>query len=353
MGKRRNPTLSYLNLLFCILVVFIHTTSEPVTAYPSGTLPYFAVMIPWRLSSFVVQGFLFLSGVKLCLDGKDTLRAPSFWWRRFRGVVIPYLLWNLLYYCYFVHNGYFPFRLSDLVGYTLRGDLVSPFYFVILIVQFYLLAPLFVRLTAKCRSIPLLAGSFVIMLVCWKGTAPLLRAFNIGPFPYMDRVFVTYLFYFVLGCVAGRHYERFCAVLKKHTVALGIAAALLAVGDIVMYAVLLPVVGGDVADVYHVLWCTVAILFAFALCRRVKRPMPRFLALADKATYPVFLVHCLPIFWINEKMTFLGIQSTALRYGIRMLFVYTVSFGLCILWQLTREHFWKRKNQEKTQRSNV
>ena len=200
MEKKRNPTLSYLNLLFCLTVVFIHVSSEPVTALDRHSFAYYAVMIPWRLSSYVVQGFLFLSGVKLCFDGKDKLERSAFWRRRIQSVVIPYLLWNLLYYCYFVHNGYFPFRLSDLAGYTLRGDLVSPFYFVVVIVQFYLLAPLFVRLTAKCRPAPLLAASFVLMLALWKGTVPLLRTLGIcGSFAYMDRVFVTYLFYFVLG----------------------------------------------------------------------------------------------------------------------------------------------------------
>lgn len=343
MEKRRNPTLSCLNLFFCILVVFIHATSEPVTAYTPGTLPYLAVMIPWRLSSFVVQGFIFLSGVKLCLDGKDTLRTPIFLWRRVKSVLLPYLLWNCLYYVYFVHKGYFPFRLSDLAAYTVRGDLVSPFYFVILIMQFYLLAPLFVRLTAKCRSFPLLASAFVLMLGCWKGIPILLDSLGSAPFPYLDRVFTTYLFYFVLGCVAGRYYEAFCNTLRKQTAILGVVFAVLAVGDIVMYAVLLPSLGGNLADIYHVFYCIAAILFAFAVSLRRKNPLPRVLALADRATYAVYLLHCLPIFWINEKMTLLGIQSTALRYGIRLLFVFCVSFGLCLLWQAACRHIAKGK----------
>lgn len=80
MEKRnRLPELSYLNLTFCILVALIHILSEPVSSLDRSSLQYFVVMIPHRLSSFVVQGFIFLSGLKLCLGGRCKINAPALW----------------------------------------------------------------------------------------------------------------------------------------------------------------------------------------------------------------------------------------------------------------------------------
>ena len=63
MAKKRLAELSYLNLLLCLLVIFIHVSAEPVSRLNRDSLQYLVVVVPWRLSAFVVQGFFFLSGV--------------------------------------------------------------------------------------------------------------------------------------------------------------------------------------------------------------------------------------------------------------------------------------------------
>ena len=64
--KRKNE-LSLLNIIFCLLVIFIHIASAPIAGLSKGSWQYGVFFVPWRLSSFVVQGFIFLSGLKMFL----------------------------------------------------------------------------------------------------------------------------------------------------------------------------------------------------------------------------------------------------------------------------------------------
>jgi len=63
----KKAELSFLNILFCALVILIHVLSEPITHLEKESLAYAVVFFPWRLSAFVVQGFVFLAGVKMAL----------------------------------------------------------------------------------------------------------------------------------------------------------------------------------------------------------------------------------------------------------------------------------------------
>ena len=88
MTKRRIE-LSLLNVLFCLIVIMIHILSYPVSQLDVGTAEYTAVMLLWRLMSFVVQGFVLLSGLKMFLTKKDRIKAtssaPELAEKRYRG----------------------------------------------------------------------------------------------------------------------------------------------------------------------------------------------------------------------------------------------------------------------------
>ncbi len=345
MQTKRKSELSLLNLFFCALVALIHILSESVTALDKTSLAYLSVVIPWRLSSFVVQGFIFLSGLKFVLSAKQPFSFVSFWKKKVSGIILPYILWVFIYYCYFVYNHYFPFRLSDLAQYILNGTLVSPFYFVIIILQFYLLAPLLLKLTNKTNRWVLLAVSLVGMLFIWKNTVPFLNATGLWPnFPYTDRIFTSYFFYFIFGMVVGKAYQKCLTFLARFTPLFFGIWCILAVGDMILYLKLQTIVGWTFIDIYHVFYCIASILFCVsfaAKCSGIK--LPTLVALADKATYHVYLCHCLFIFIGNDIMARLGIGDIGLRTLLRFCFVYTASFTLCMGWQKLKIHLKPKK----------
>lgn len=163
---KKKQELSFLNVLFCLLVIFIHVAAEPASRLDRMSAEYAIVLIPWRLSAFVVQGFIFLSGLKMFLheSGKGYF---SYIGARLKSVALPYFVCVLCYYAYFQYKGgYFEPNLRELAAYILNGTLVSHLYFVVVIMQFYLLKPLWKRFTASVPPLLGITASLIVTLVC-------------------------------------------------------------------------------------------------------------------------------------------------------------------------------------------
>lgn len=341
-----------MNVFLCLLVVFIHVSSAPVTTYDKGSVQFAAVFIPWRFSSFVVQGFIFLSGLRLFLTKGGGVDYGRFYSGRLTKIVLPYVAWNVIYYLYFVLTGYFPFSLAELGLYVLRGDLVSPFYFIVTIVQFYALVPLWFAVVGKVRPAAALLVSAAISLILGQCLPALLNlAFRGFTFSYNDRVFTTYLFYWAAGCFAGANYERAREWLDKRRRPIAAAFFVTGAADISLsYVSFSGLRYLSWLENIHFFYCASAVLFFFTLFSQRYRSKGMTRALAwyiDGVTYSVFLCHCLFIFVTNSALRRLGVNSVTLSYLIRGAVVYTASFGLCILWKMVADRLKKRLETKK------
>ena len=112
-------------ILFCFMVIFIHVSSVPVLKLNAYSWQHLMVFIPWKLFGVAVYGFIFLSGLKLFLSGTDSFSAGKFYRRRFVKILIPYVIWIVVYYLYYVDQEYYPFQLSQLLEYLLTGEVAS------------------------------------------------------------------------------------------------------------------------------------------------------------------------------------------------------------------------------------
>lgn len=358
--KKRKNEISYLNILFCLIVIFIHACSEPMAQYQLNSMPYYATVVLYRLSSFVVQGFIFLSGVKLFLNLKEPYDFVGAWLKQFKRIVLPYVLWVCVYFCYFVNIGWEIFRFKTLAKYIAVGNLSAHFYFVVVIVQFYLLAPLFVKLVKKVRPAILLPAALALMIFLWQYLPGLLNKvttmtdLELINFPiraylkYIDRVFPSYLFYFIFGLVVGRFYEPFMKGLRKSGLVVVFTFGVFACGDLFSY-VLISKFWYRFTEIYHVFYCISAILFALyivdLITRHLPEKMPRFVSLADNATYLVYLIHLLVMRIIRGEMDDRGIISVTLRFGAAFVLTVIVSFSCVMLWQFVVKKYNERLNK--------
>ena len=87
----------------CLFVIFVHVISWTIGDMDKSSIAYVFTLIPWRLAQFVVQGFVFLSAVKLFASGKEQ-NYENFLVGRYKRVIIPYVLWVILYYVYFIKH---------------------------------------------------------------------------------------------------------------------------------------------------------------------------------------------------------------------------------------------------------
>ncbi len=326
MGKK--VELSFLNTLFCLLVILIHVLSSPVTAFEKESLQYLLALIPWRLSAFVVQGFIFLAGVKMALGFNKNVSYKKYLSARFSAVLIPYIIWVFIFYIYFISRNYFGFSIKDFAGYVLRGDLVSHFYFVIIIVQFYLLRPLWKLMTEKIKF-PVALFMTITVMILSKVFLPALFG------GYTDRIFTTYLIFWVCGCYMGANYESYTEKIlgrrKIITLLFFAAAALEATLSYVHFT------GNRIfcIEEMHLVYCILAVMFVVALSFSLgeKIMKSRLLKEIDKASYYIYLVHPLFIFMVDEKMQELGIISISNAFLVRAAVVYTASILSCIAYE--------------------
>ena len=331
----RKPELSCLNVAFCLLVVFIHVVAQPVAVLDRGSWQYLTVLLPQRLAFVSVPGFFFLSGLKLFLHDDRPISLASYYRKRGKSVLLPYLIATAAYYLVLLALHYYPaFSVGQLVHIWVVGDVSSHFYFVVALVQFILLYPLW-RLVVR-RYSPALLLPFALMLSwisaryfgAWLGLATGVD------FPYNDRIFATYLIYYLAGCCAGHNYSRFLTLLEENRTLIWVLAGSFTLADLIGSAlhfsgtVLVPGL-----EELHMGYQMSGILFLFWLAARWNaRPLPRIVGAVDSVSYLVYLYHGLAITLFNEFVP-RSIGGTLTLLILRALFVYLVTIGLSLLWR--------------------
>jgi surface polysaccharide O-acyltransferase-like enzyme len=178
-------------------VIAIHVTS----VYIDNSRSLFAIN---QLSRFAVPLFVLLSGISLSISEE---RTPS---QLIARLVPPYLLWCVVY----------------------SSVLTPHLYFVVVIVQMYILFPFLKKL--KERNPCFLFGGAIVCGLAFTGIS-WLSELGIELRPEFIRTRLWYLFpvwiaYFVAGLYVTRsRLEKALVIVRRHAVVLLIAAVLLAV----------------------------------------------------------------------------------------------------------------------------
>lgn len=339
--------INRLNVLMCLLVILIHALSAPMSAAGTDSPVYPFLFLPWRLSAFVVQGFLLLSAVKLFLKYKNTpFRYGEFLSRRGRAIVIPYLLWCVIYYLYFCLSPDYAmtFSLPELLRYIAAGDLVAHLYFVIIIVQCYLLMPLWRLMVRKVSPLLAIPGALLITLLLGQWLPDMLAVFLPNhPFVYNDRIVTSYLIFWVAGCYIGEYYEEFLSLLDRHkpllfslfgiTVLLnGGFSCLSAVKGIPM----------PFLETVHLAYRCCAVLGCFAFFAGYQWKEGKLFRAVNGVSYEIYLSHCLVIFVLDSIMQKSGITGIPAQV-FRLIAIYLLSVGLCLIYGKIRSCLLRRK----------
>ena len=332
---QRKNELSFLNIIFCVLVIFIHVSSSPVTVLSKDSWQYGVVFVPWRLSSFVVQGFIFLSGLKMFLR-EDRGSYKSYCINKFTRIIFPYILAVILFYAYFLWRNYFAFSVKDLLGYIVKGDLIAHFYFVIAIVQFYILRPVWTLMVNKIPSKIAIPASVIIMFLC---------KYGFSSFAYNDRIFTTYLTYWVIGCYAGKHYEKVLFNIKKFKMAYISGFVVVAIMEAVISYIQFVYGGMRFLEELHFIYSLSAIFATSGLATLVAdRVMNhKLFKKIDNASYYIYLIHPLFILMTDGLLAKYQIADIATGFVIRCIITYTLSILISVTYMETKKKIKRNK----------
>lgn len=324
----RKQELNILNVILCLLVIFIHSSGAVISG-PQDSFAYKIIFPLWNLATVAVPAFIFLSGLKSGLNTKEfTSKSYAFFiTNKIKKIYIPYLLWVVVYYIWFVSQGYFSFSVFELLKYILNGTLAAHFYFVIIIMQFYLLLPIILKATDRYSSIIVLSVTFFITAICEQFLPTIIYNFSDGKlnFIYNDRLFSSYLFYYVFGIICAKNYDKFIKVCKNKLVLI----SCIVTG--VLFCISYQTPWYNIAKL---LFCTATIPCLIDFSRRIsasKMFKTNTFKAVNSATYNIYLSHLL-IMQIIDTYLISEISGRLLvSFCIRLPLLVVLSFVLCTL----------------------
>jgi len=220
--NRQFPALSGLAM---VLIVLNHTiemgTSVPVqVGFPPLAEPVRVLLsLLQGLGVFAVPTFLFISGtfVAYAARGEPPALTGKFLKNSLSHILWPYLLWSLVFYALVLVQFDERYGPLGIVKNLLTG---YPFHYVPLLVLYYLLAPLLVRLGRRWGWLVLAAiglGQLFLINVLHPGalgfTLPS-QAQALVP-PVIGRTLADWAIYFPLGLVYGLNAKRLLPALQR------------------------------------------------------------------------------------------------------------------------------------------
>lgn len=327
---KKQPELNYMNAIAALLVILIHVLSLGISTADRTSWQAAVIYLPWRLAAFVVPMFLYTGGVKMARQFQDRPITLSVYLRyclrRIGKIYLPYVLWVCIYYALFLPIGYVRGEAPEFFRYLLLGNLVSPFYYIIIVMQFYFLMPLWLWMV---RHLPAHLGLSIALLVtlAMQQCGHIFSLFGVD-FPYADRVFPTYLIFWVMGLYVGRYYHWAVDMLRRQA-HMGLCAGVALVCALLAYI-------AYAGDVYlfnmanlKLVSDALSILLVHALCLRLAQrtgPLQTLLGRIYHSSFFVYLSHCLFLTLVTAHMQGRGINGLTPLLLARFAVCYTVPF---------------------------
>lgn len=232
MPKERVAEWDVLRGIAFLAIVLQHSIGQFANRKDTSLLDAYTLAAIYHFIKFGVPAFVLLTGAALAYNYYGKFNYPTFIKKRSIDILIPYFLWTAIYYVYFFPEESIHFQwFKEVWQQVLTPTLGYHFWFILMIFQFYLLLPLFLKgLTwEKERSdhnktrtmIPLLVVTGLgYMLLMWVSYRYI--PFHASSYPaflqYLivnrNTNFLFYSFYFVFGAVIATELEQWRKIIK-------------------------------------------------------------------------------------------------------------------------------------------
>ena len=267
----------------------------PANYDPAGTLSYYILMALRSWSSFAVPGFLFVTGFFIAYAARGSQSTLSYKTMlvRLKVLLIPYLIWSAVIFGGDALQG----KVYGPADYLIRlfiGGAHPVYFYIPLICQFYLLAPLVIGF-ARNRPAKLLLVSTFLQL-----GALALRYLNLFLWDVpawrsaTDLLFPLYAVPFSLGMVSGLHLKQFKKTLANAKWGLLVALAALSVLVLLESELIFRLTGArwgaGPGTLSTSLYSNLFILCFLAL-ESISVPFPKLFYRLGAATYGLYLLH--------------------------------------------------------------
>ena len=297
MKEKRIAELDYARVVLMLSVIAIHVTSSYI--FSESRISLFGMNLAYLINQAArcsVPGFIILSGASLGM-GKTEYSIGSFYISRMKKIVLPYLIWYTVYFAYNSRGtAVSAWDFAVFFKGILKGSTAPHLYFIIVIVQLYILYPLLRRLVGrhKCAAV-------IISFAAGLGfqTLSYLACLGVHLLPYDNLLYLsplTWIHFFVLGmCVPAGAMEKLCRWAKRRFPLLILLSAAAALGYALESRALSTY---DTSVKPHLFLYAPLILvtaLGFGACVKKYRTLNRFVGFLSRVSMDVYFCHVIVI----------------------------------------------------------
>lgn len=265
-----------------------------------GSPSYYLLRVLEQIIMFSIPAFLFVSGFFMAFA---TGRKPNVEWSvvgmRIKNLVIPYLIWTFVILALAYLDGARYSVYEVLVRKLIYGQTAPPFYYVPLLIQLYVLAPLLLIPWAKRHWQSLLVVSGLMLLAIQLALYPVYMGWDA---PLADTItsltpawfFPSNLFWFCFGLAAGFNLPSFKQWIARMKWVALVGAGLFVVLATIEWELLFRLSGRawippDVTLLDSLY--AICFLVAFMAFERAKLPAEKQFSEIGTRSYGIYLVH--------------------------------------------------------------
>ncbi|WP_182186316.1 acyltransferase [Pectinatus frisingensis] len=329
LKKPRINAIEYMRGISMLGVIGIHVGSQYIV---NAAANIHLVAVFEIFTRFSVPIFFFISafGLFYNLDINKSLNYKNFMKKRARTVIVPYVAWSLLYVVFYVWR-YHAFSLLNplqLLSMLFFGTACYQLYFMVILIWFYLLMPLWKYMVkhSSCINLTVLLvlqiafdyySSFVMNPY---GIAnPVLRDLLVYRLNYWV---LHYIFIFVLGGYLAVHYDDFKIFMKHYRLSIAAFFFVSLLGLLAYYYYCLFIENYTVleaintahqlspAGVFYTIGASIFLFSEFYNCK-LPRLLEKAFSLLGRHSYFAYLCHPVFIALLAAVMVKLNMVMTA------------------------------------------
>lgn len=334
MNKPRIDELNIARAFAILSVLVIHTTA-PGTLFGSEQSST-RILLTWinNFQVFAVPVFLFISGLVLFYSYEHKWKkgqSITFYKKRMKGVILPYLIWSFIYYVFNKLNTQeIPFDdASAILNHLIYGNASYHLYYLVIIFQFYIIFPIAMFILSKFINSKKWLFLFPILFHMFF----MYYQFDIY---YIKETYIlcfNYFIFFFTGGIAGIYYHnikhyiyKYCPLLTVLAVIIGILKIKMSVHISNLY----------IADILYRTYCLLAAVSLIGISIFIKKKigsMYNILSSIGIASFGIYLCH--PMF----QTLYNSIWSAPTNPSIYLIYTLCEFFTLLLLsWTVTRTY---------------
>jgi peptidoglycan/LPS O-acetylase OafA/YrhL len=331
MSHQRIHAIEYIRGISMLGVIGIHTGAYSL-ANPYVNVHLFALLEIFTRFSVPIFFFVSAFGLFRNQDLSQKLDYLNFMKRRIKTVFVPYVVWSLIYLLHYtwISGDTAPWATTTLLKYLVFGLASYQLYFLVILLWFYSLMPLWRIIVRPITAAPLTyLGIMLVLQIAFNYYSSYVLTphftnhyMNLAVQHRLSYWVIHYIFIFILGAVSAVCYDQFLRTLKKYHQIIHGAFFVSLAGMLLFYYFLLYAKGytpEQAVNTAHqlspigVLYTLTATLFFFYqfTTYQFSEGFSNLLEALGKYSYSVYLVHPLVMYYLVIYITNTGKLMTA------------------------------------------